>query len=1117
MESEPGEQPSAAWRERLRGWLRGPELASRGRLRFALHDEALVPVTLTRVLAARPGRLAVVVADSHRADMVLAGLAALLPVAGESRRVVPVPDVASTRRSQWVPENEAGRCAAMEIALGAQDVVFVITVQGLLTPAILPAAFGDHSFSLRCGQTGISPEALAQRLVALDYDNEFEVHAPGEFARRGGILDIYSPLYEAPVRLEFFGDEIESMRFFVPDTQRSFGHVEELRVVPRGAIVAEPEPGREGTFLDYLGAGVPLLVCGPSGIRDHLSRFGDREQSEAWEKLLREAPDSVELLTDVSAGPPSDAVPVLPAGCVSLAGEIGDAPADLGDSVGQWRWQQLREALLRWHGQGHHLVACCAGQGEMARFREMLEDDPPVGRLGLAVEQVPLESGLLIAAAGVVLLSEQELFGRQPDVRRRKRSAYRYDLALHDGMELEEGSYAVHASHGICMFHGIRRLETAGQVQEVLDLEFDEDARLYVPMEQSFLVSRYLGGTKAIPKLSRLGGTAWRNAKANAAEAATDLAADLLRLDAMRRSAQGTAFPPVADWERSFAAAFPYSETEDQSQSIRDILGDMERPEPMDRLLCGDVGYGKTEVAMRAAFRAVLNGRQVAVLVPTTVLAQQHFTTFRQRLAEYPVVIEVLSRFRSRGEQQRVLERLAEGHIDVVIGTHRLIQSDVRFANLGLLIIDEEQRFGVKHKQKLKELRASVDILTMTATPIPRTLYFSLSGLRHLSTIMTAPAERLPVTTVISHYDRDLIRQVIRRELERQGQVYFLHNRVQTIERTAFALRQLVPDARLAVAHGQMTPGALAEVMSRFLAGQVDVLVCTTIIESGIDVPNANAIIIDRADRFGLAELYQLRGRVGRYHHQAYAYLLLPPMGALPANARDRLQAIRRYTHLGAGFKLALRDLEIRGAGNILGTEQSGHIAAVGFELYCRLLQEAVARLEQQPGPHPEPVPVELDTVTFAAHDARGRTVATIPATYVQDDSARIVLYRRLGEMTDGEPVEDLARELRDRFGPLPAPVEALLDVTRVRVAAGRAGVHRVQVRAGRAFLESERGLVRGRGSNLPELGARDGGGQLREVLRFLRGLVPVPMKLDSSAVAFPPRHGRAAGAPVGG
>jgi transcription-repair coupling factor (superfamily II helicase) len=1082
-----GNLDGGPWRTHFRAWIRECPALGAGRVRFALHDEALVPLTLVRAFGSCPGRVAVVVADGQRADQVVAGLGALMPCAGDERAVIQVPDVVSTQRGLWIPENEAARCAALEAALRGQDGIFVVTAQGLLTPTLAPAAFAAHVFTLRVQESAWAPAALATRLVELDYDNEFEVHAPGEFARRGGIFDIYSPLYDSPVRIEYSGDEIESMRFFVPDTQRSFGQLTELRIAPRGAIVAAPDPGREGTFLDYLGPAVPLLVCGPAQICEHLTRFGDSEQVVAWERLQRAAAAVYELVTAVSLDPGGPAATLLPAECESLTGEIGETPVDLGDSVGQWRWQQLREALERWHGQGFRLVACCAGEGEMARFRELLDGDPSGARLDLAIEHIPLESGLLIPAAGLVLLSEQELFGRQPDVRRRRRSAYRHDLATQDGADLEEGGYAVHAAHGICRYHGIRQIEVSAEVQEVLDLEFDDEARLYVPLEQAFLVSRYVGGTRKVPHLSRLGGAAWRNARAGAESAATDLAAGLLRLEAMRQNAPGFAFKPAADWERSFAAAFPYSETADQTQSISDVLADMAKSEPMDRLLCGDVGYGKTEVAMRGAFRAVLNGRQVAILVPTTVLAQQHYTTFRQRMAEYPVVIEVISRFRTRVEQQRVLERVAAGHIDILIGTHRLLQSDVHFAQLGLLIIDEEQRFGVRHKQQLKELRASVDILTMTATPIPRTLYFSLSGLRHLSTIMTAPAERLPVTTVIANYDKELIRQVIMRELERRGQVYFLHNRVQTIERTAFALRQLLPEARFAVAHGQMTPHGLSAVMSRFLAGEVDVLVCTTIIESGLDIPNANTIIIDRADRFGLAELYQLRGRVGRYHHQAYAYLLLPPMGVLPANARARLHAIRRYTHLGAGFKLALRDLEIRGAGNILGTEQSGHIAAIGFELYCKLLREAVARLEQQPVPSRGAVPIELDTLSFAKHDSRGRSLAAIPAAYIQDDSARIGCYRRLGELTDAAAVEAMAAELRDRFGPLPSCVEVLLDVARVRIAARQAGVHRINVRNRRAFLETATGLLRGAGTQVPELTAGDGAGQLRELQRLLR------------------------------
>ncbi|MBN2451531.1 MAG: transcription-repair coupling factor, partial [Lentisphaeria bacterium] len=1045
------------------------------------------PITVLRVLAAFAGRVLVVTADSQRAETVCAFLRAWLPVAGDSRRLVEIPEVIATHRGRWIPENEAARCAALAAALDESPSVFVATVEGLLAPALAPAGFARSAFVLKRGQEGVDPDALAARLVALDYDNEFEVHAPGEFSRRGGILDVYSPLYEAPVRIEFFADEIASMRFFLPDSQRSYAETEELRVVPRGAMVAEAAGEDEALLWDYFREVTSVVACGPAAIDVHLTRFGSPEQAAAWEGLRTQARRWVELITDVGEEEPRNGAPVLPAESVSLAGEVGNIPPELADQAGIWRWQQLRDSLRRWHGQGHAVVACCAGEGEATRFRQMLAEDPQTAAIPVEVEHIPLDCGLLLCEAGIVLLSEQQLFGRRADVRRRQRTRYRCDLALHEDVELEEGAYAVHASHGICRYHGILEMEVSGEIQEVLDLEFDDDARLYVPLDQAFLVSRYVGGTRHTPRLSRLGASAWRNAKAGAGAAAWDLAAEIFRLEALRQGTRGVAFEPATEWESTFAGAFPYSETEDQAAAIEDVLGDMARPEPMDRLLCGDVGYGKTEVAMRAAFRAVLNGRQVAVLVPTTVLAQQHYTRFRERMAEYPVSIEMLSRFRSRGEQQHILQRVAEARVDILIGTHRLLQPDVRFADLGLLVIDEEQRFGVRHKQRLKQMRASVDILTMTATPIPRTLYYSLSGLRRLSTIMTAPAERLPVTTVIAQYDRELIREVITRELERQGQVYFLHNRVQTIDRTAAGVRQLVPDARTAVAHGQMTPHELERVMSRFLCGEVDVLVCTTIIESGIDIPNANTIVIDRADRFGLAELYQLRGRVGRYHRQAYAYLLLPPMGTLPENAKQRLRAIRRYTHLGAGFKLALRDLEIRGAGNILGPEQSGHIAAVGFELYNQLLRQAVAQLARQPSPVHTPVPVELDTVCFSLRDGRGRTPAAIPASYVGEECIRVACYRRLAALATPADLDAFSAELRDRFGPPPACVDMLLAVTRVRLLARAAGLHRVTVRRGRVSMENERGLVRDRAGHLPELSATDAAGQLAELTRWIR------------------------------
>jgi len=835
-------------------------------------------------------------------------------------------------------------------------------------------------------------------------------------------------------------------------------------------------------------------VCEPSVIVDHLSRFAPQGAVRDWEALHAGLTVSYELITDPGAtGVEGDwgGRPVNRADCVSLGDDLRTMLPELADGAELWQWQQLRDHLLRWQSRGYELVACCGEEGEIERFRELLREDERTASLPVILEHLALDIGVLFTDARLVLLSDRELFGRRSDVRRRRVSRYHHDYSASDGSELEEGAFAVHASHGICRYLGVREVEAGGELQEVLELEFADDGKLYVPLDQATLVSRYVGGTRKLPKLSKLGGGAWRSARESAAAAAWDLAAELLRSEAVRRHARGVSFSRQSEWEHSFAASFPYVETEDQREAIRAVLSDMADDKPMDRLLCGDVGYGKTEVAMRAAFRAVLNGKQVAVLVPTTVLAQQHMTTFRERMAEYPVEIEMVSRFRTRGEQKAIVDRVAEGTVDIIIGTHRLLQADVHFSDLGLLIIDEEQRFGVRHKQKLKQFRASVDILTMTATPIPRTLYLSLSGLRHLSTIMTAPAERLPVTTVVASFDRDLIRRVVMRELDRGGQVYFLHNRVQTIDRMAFRLRQLIPEARIGVGHGQMGAHQLEGVMASFVRGGVDMLVCTTIIESGIDIPNANTIIIDRADRFGLAELYQLRGRVGRYHSQAYAYLLLPPMGMLPENARQRLAAIRRYTHLGAGFKLALRDLEIRGAGNLLGTEQSGHIAAVGFELYCQLLDDAVASMEQRVSVSREPVSVEMDRVAFALAGQEAQVEACIPPAYIPSESVRITCHRRLNAMASVEEVTAFREELRDRYGPLPRAVEVLLGVARVKVLGKQAGIRRVSVRRGRAFLEMETGLIKRPSGGVPQLRSEDGPGQLAELEALIREQLP--------------------------
>lgn len=1078
--------PERCWRERLRAWAGVPLPA--GAFRLSLHDEELLSIGVACVAQSRRERLLVVVPDESGVERLSAGLTAFLRLLGDQRLVVPLTEL-TCGRGQWVPENEAERCAALELALSGRAAVFVGTPQVLLSETLSPRGFSIRIFTLHRGES-ISLDELKRRLVELDYDNEFEVQSPGEFAHRGGIIDIYSPCYDAPVRLEFWGDEIDGMRFFMPDSQRSFKETEELRIVPRGMSVLEAAEEERSRVVDYFVRNVPMLLCAPERLETHLRQFGDEDAPAQWEKVVSRQTGTIRLLTeggDESLLKGQHGGPVRALGAVSLGGTLSALLPEAGQSAVLWHWQQLRDSMLRWHRAGYELVACCGKDGERERFQELLREDAQTRDLPVTLEVVNLPQGVLLPEAGLVLLSDQELFGRETPQRRRRHLEYRQDLAMRKATELEEGCLAVHLAHGICIYRGVRTLESAGDVTEVMEFEFADEARLYVPLEQASLVSRYMGAGKTTPSLSKLGGVAWERTKAAAGAAAWDLAAELLRIEAMRSSSEGVSFQPSVEWERAFAGSFPYTETPDQHEAIEAVLADMGQAKPMDRLLCGDVGYGKTEVAMRAAFRAVLNGKQVAVLVPTTVLCEQHYQSFSQRMREFPLVIESLNRFRSHKEQQDILERTAHGEVDILIGTHRLLSSDVSFACLGLLIVDEEQRFGVKDKQRLKALRANLDILTMTATPIPRTLYFSLSGIRNLSTIMTAPTNRLPVTTVVANFDRELIRQAVRRELERSGQVYILHNRVQTIDRFADMVRLLEPQARVIVAHGQMAPGRLEDIMTRFVRHEFDVLVCTTIIESGVDIPNANTIVIDRADRFGLSELYQLRGRVGRTDRQAFAYLLLPPQGALPANARNRLDAIRRYTHLGAGFKLALRDLEIRGAGNILGTEQSGHIAAVGFDLYCQLLKEAVARLDKKQGQEPYlQVDIIFDRLVFAVSTADGRTAIGIPAAYVEDKEARIECYRTLHRLVSVGEVDACAQDFRDRFGPLPSCTEAFLDYTRVRILCQRRRISRLHVRERRVVIDTSRGLYKDQRGQLPLLCSENGAEQLKEVIELL-------------------------------
>ena len=676
---------------------------------------------------------------------------------------------------------------------------------------------------------------------------------------------------------------------------------------------------------------------------------------------------------------------------------------------------------------------------EEKRLRELLDGSAPAqsGRLHFALGH--LSGGFRLVPEKVVLVSSAELFRREDVAARAPR--HRLSRAIDTFLDLHEGDHVVHLAHGIGRYCGLKLLDKHDRREEFLELEFAESTRIYVPTSCIELVQKYVGGSKLAPKLAKVGGKLWEKQKQAVRDAVDDMAADMIQLQARRESRPGIAFPPDTPWQRQFEESFPFDETPDQLLAIEAIRADMQQRRPMDRLLCGDVGFGKTEMAMRAAFKAVEAGYQVAVLVPTTVLAEQHRSSFTARFAEFPFMIRALSRFSSAKEERTTLEGLASGSVDIVIGTHRLAQADVHFSNLGLLVVDEEQRFGVDVKERLKALRASVDVLTMTATPIPRTLHMSMLGIRDISSLATPPANRLPVETRVSRFDNGLIRHAIDREMARGGQVFFVHNRIHDIHAVAKRLSQIVPEATIGIGHGRLTETELEEVMLGFVTGKIDILLATTIIESGLDIPNANTIFIDEADTYGLADMHQLRGRVGRSHHRAYCYMLVDETATLTATAARRLRAIQEFSSMGAGFSLAMRDLEIRGAGNLLGTQQSGHIATVGYELYCRLLEQAVRRIKSLPLAEPLAVTIDLPGAAW------------LPREFVADFRSKIDIYRRLSRTLSSAQVDDLAGELVDRFGPLPEEVQRLLSFARLRIAAAAYGIDSITRQEGMVMI----------------------------------------------------------------
>jgi len=918
---------------------------------------------------------------------------------------------------------------------GAQEpsgpLVIVAPIEALMTPVCTLEYLNANTVVLRTGDR-LDRDNLAGLLVDKDFRREIAVEGPGQFSIRGGIIDVYPYGANAPVRIELFGESIESLRTFDAETQRSGEAVSEFALAAVSEHdLASPSSGDAEGLLNHLPPEANIAFVEPAEAQEFAEQY---EALSAGDRLI----PYKDVYADLYARAPLElsALP-LPGAGARLHANVGVASSPAREIA------QVVAHVRDLAAANRRVVIFCDNAAEEERFSEMLADVGAAvrGKLDLSVGRV--SEGFVLKDLGIAFATHRELFHRYTDRRPVRRP--HVSVPVEPFADLAEGDAVVHSVHGIAVYRGTRVLTKHGATQEYLTLEFADHALVYVPAAHAFLVRKYLGVGKRRPPLSRVGTGTWSRQKEKVAEAASDLASELLALQAERALHEGIQFPADTEWQREFEASFIYQETEDQLAVMEEIKRDMEGPRPMDRLICGDVGYGKTELAMRCAFKAATALKQVAVLVPTTVLAEQHYRTFTERMADYPINIAVLSRFKRRSDQQAILEHLKDGTIDIVIGTHRLVQKDVEFADLGLLIIDEEQRFGVLHKEHFKKLRSSVDVLTMTATPIPRTLHMSLIGLRDISSLETPPLDRTAIHSEIVRFDADVIRSAVLRELSRQGQVFFVHNRIYNIQEVADRLARIVPECRIGIGHGQMHERELEQRMLDFVRGRIDVLVATTIIESGLDIPNANTILINRADQFGLADLHQLRGRVGRYKNRAYAYFLLPERGAVSPQAAKRIRAIEDFSELGAGFKIAMRDLEIRGAGNILGSEQSGHIAAVGYHMYVELLKQAIARMRNEAVSEPTQVHIDLGLD------------AVLPESYVSAARQRVAFYDRLSQVADGGELSALAEELRDRFGPLPEEAVILLRQQRLRLAAGGLGVSTIAHSEGFLMLTSAR------------------------------------------------------------
>ncbi|MBD3167097.1 transcription-repair coupling factor [bacterium] len=959
-------------------------------------------------------------------------------------------------------------------ALMNRQLRILITVPSVLTERFSPLKEHEDRFVRLQPGDEIDREALALVLTEAGMRREIRAEEPGSFAVRGAIIDLYPPSFAEPVRVELWGDEITELRTYDPMTQRSHDQIDEVRFY---AGEKDIKPSDLGLW-DIVPDKTVIFIDDPDELQGGLDRSWEeiryqyikrrdleKDRKTPEPETLFHLPSAVHKALNARTRVIHRGKAASTQGAINL--DSREHESYMGD-MGRLG-THLRQHVV----EGMQNLILCENESQVDRLEDILEERE-VPMEGTHVIVGALHGGFVWPNARLAVLTDHQIFGRHRRTMPFRRRKYRTDPSLMD--QLTRGDYVVHTEFGIGKYIGPKTIEVSGSERECLQLEYRDGVKVYVRLDQFSRLQKYQGTDGAPPKLSRIGGADWSAARKKTQKAVELIAKEVIELYARRRMEGGNAFSPDTPWQREMEAAFEFEDTPDQARAAEEIKQDMEKDVAMDRLLCGDVGFGKTEVAVRAVFKAVQDSKQVAILVPTTILAQQHYATFRQRLARYPIRVDVMSRFRSRKQQKETVAGLENGKVDVVIGTHRLLSRDIAFKDLGLIVIDEEHRFGVKHKERLKELRTTVDVLTMTATPIPRTLHMALSGARDMSMISTPPQDRLPIETEVAPFDERLIRETILREVARGGQVYFLHNRVQSIHAMEALVNRLVPGVKTGIAHGQMKENELEKVMEAFIEERFQVLICTMIIESGLDIPNVNTLIVNRADRFGLAQLYQLRGRIGRSHRQAYAYLLTPPRLLLNHDARRRLETLAEYTRLGSGFQIAMRDLEIRGAGNLLGHQQSGFINAVGFEMYTEMLAETVKRLseaKQTDLPDVKPTMLEpRDVKVEVAEDA------VLPESYVTEAPERVELYRRMSRAKKADEVIAMRAELRDRFGRLPEEAVHLLGIVETQARAAAKGIQRVEVYDDAVFVSFHK-----------EWGGEDIGEKIGEMLSSLEDL----------------------------